>query len=288
MGWIGSNYTKEGKGVTKGGPEKNGFFLFFELLGRKFTNLLKLNMLYFVVSIPFLVLIFFVSRYVISFNELFSMKSLVNTQQAMQVDGLMRLTMVVLLWVFWGAGPVTAGFVYNLRNYAREEHTWMWSDFFEKTKENFKQGSLLFILDIFVFIGGLLSARFYLKMSLQSPVWMLPQVILFLVLLIYTLMHTYIYQLMVTFKLRFGQTLKNAFLMVIAKFPMNIILSFIVVAITCILVWISGSFWLLLVPFIYVSFCAFILHFYATHMIKRYFIDPYSDQDNIGSIFEEK
>ncbi len=288
MGWIGGNYIKEGKGVEKQEAEKHGFFKFFELFGRKFMNFLKLNMLYFVVSIPYLIFLFFISRYVIDFRELLGMSSFVNVKQTMQVDGLLRIVLVLLTWVFWGFGPLTAGFVYNLRNYAREEHTWMWSDFFEKAKENFKAGMIILLADVLVFVGGLMSMHFYLQMSLKSPIWMLPQVILFLVILIYTLMHTYLYQCMVTFDLPLSKLVKNAFLMTIAKFPMNIILALVVVALTMGLMWVTGVLWLIAVPFIYVSFCGFVLNFYATHMIKRYFIDPYADTSHVESLFEEK
>ena len=79
---------------------------------------------------------------------------------------------------------------------------------------------------------------------------MLPQVILFLVILIYTLMHTYLYQCMVTFDLPISKLVKNAFLMTIAKFPMNIILALVVVALTMGLMWVTGVLWLITVPFI--------------------------------------
>ena len=145
------------------------------------------------------------------------------------------------------------------------------------------------VMDLIVFAGGLLSMHFYLMQSIKSPIWMIPQVFLIVVLLLYTIMHTYMYQIMVTFKLSFSKLIKNALFMAIAKFPMNLVLSIIVIAITCVLMYTMAGMWLLLIPFIYVSFVGFILHYYAATMIKRNFIDPFEeDKEKTVSIFEEK
>ena len=134
MGFLGMGYTKDGKGVSKDDAEKNGFFMFFELFGRKFVKFLKLNMLYFAVSIPYLIILFFVSMKVVSFSEIFSMTETIKAQQALGLDALMRLTFITLVFVFWGAGPAAAGFAYTLRNYAREEHALIFLFFSQQIK----------------------------------------------------------------------------------------------------------------------------------------------------------
>ena len=68
MGLFGLGYTKEGKGVSKDAAEKKGFFLFFDLFGRKIGKFLKLNMLYFITSIPYLILMFLISTRVMNFK----------------------------------------------------------------------------------------------------------------------------------------------------------------------------------------------------------------------------
>ena len=52
MGLFGQNYNAEGPGVSKDAAEKRGFFAFFELYGRKFTSLVKVNLIYFVLILP--------------------------------------------------------------------------------------------------------------------------------------------------------------------------------------------------------------------------------------------
>ena len=61
MGLFSFNYAKPGPGVDKNAPKKKGFFLYFEIFRRKFFKLLQANMLYFLCSLPFLAIIFFLT-----------------------------------------------------------------------------------------------------------------------------------------------------------------------------------------------------------------------------------
>ena len=45
MGIFGGGYDKPGKGVDKNEPKKKGFFLFFDIVIRKFTKFLGANCL---------------------------------------------------------------------------------------------------------------------------------------------------------------------------------------------------------------------------------------------------
>ena len=51
-------YYKPGKGVEKDAPEKNAFFKFFELFGRKFWRFIEVNLIYVVVLLPILLAIY--------------------------------------------------------------------------------------------------------------------------------------------------------------------------------------------------------------------------------------
>ena len=46
------DYTKEGPGVSKNGPKKRPFVVFFEIYGRKFWNLISAGLWYLLVSLP--------------------------------------------------------------------------------------------------------------------------------------------------------------------------------------------------------------------------------------------
>ena len=52
------SYYKPGKGIEKDAPEKNAFFRFFEIFGRKFWRFIEVNFIYLVVLIPILLTIY--------------------------------------------------------------------------------------------------------------------------------------------------------------------------------------------------------------------------------------
>ncbi len=52
------SYYKPGKGVEKDAPEKNAFFRFFEIYGRKFWRFIQVNVIYLIVLLPILMTIY--------------------------------------------------------------------------------------------------------------------------------------------------------------------------------------------------------------------------------------
>lgn len=52
------SYYKPGKGVEKDAPQKNAFFRFFELFGRKFWRFIQVNFIFFLVLLPFLMTVY--------------------------------------------------------------------------------------------------------------------------------------------------------------------------------------------------------------------------------------
>ena len=46
------SYYKPGKGIEKDAPEKNAFFRFFEIYGRKFWRFIEVNAIYLLILLP--------------------------------------------------------------------------------------------------------------------------------------------------------------------------------------------------------------------------------------------
>ena len=103
MGFFNKNYDKPGKGVSKNAPQKRRFFLFWELIGRKFGKIIQVNLLFILFSIPIVTI-----------------------------------------------GPASAAYTYILRNFAREDHAFIWWDFIDTFKKNFKQSFVAGIIDILI------------------------------------------------------------------------------------------------------------------------------------------
>ncbi|MBR4172766.1 MAG: hypothetical protein IKR46_00140 [Clostridia bacterium] len=260
------NYDKEGPGVDKYAPKKKGIFLYFELFFRKFWLLIKANLLYFAVSLPVMAV-----YNIIIMNALTAF--LPTEYKGMEWQWSLILTAIVT--ILWGTGPVTAGYTYLLRNFAREEHIWLTSDFFEKSKECFKLGITVLLTDIAVMFLGINAASVYIAMikSGASFARFALGVLIFL-LIIHTFMHYYIYEFGVTFENRIRKTLKNAYIMAIATIPANLFLTLFVLIFTFFAFSPLAPFAIILLLFIlWISFMRFPIDFYTARLIKRRFID---------------
>ena len=58
MGLFKPNYLKPGKGISPDEPEKRSFFIYWEILKDKFSKILGLNIIYVLLSLPFIAIIF--------------------------------------------------------------------------------------------------------------------------------------------------------------------------------------------------------------------------------------
>ncbi len=169
-------------------------------------------------------------------------------------------------------GPAMAGFTYVLRNFAREEHAWIWSDLKEHAFKNFRQAFLISVIDIIAIIIGVINFQFYSQAALGTP-WLgyIKYLILFLGM-IFVIMHFYIYQILITFKLNLRQIYKNALIFTVIKLPQNILMFIVLLLLT------YGFYYyyligILITPFIVLSTLGFIINFYAMSAIKKYMLD---------------
>lgn len=266
------NFDKPGPGVDKDAPRKKGIFLYFELFFRKFWLLIKVNMLYFLVSLPVMAIYNFIFINTLS-NVL---------PDAMTAAWHYSVVFTVIITILWGSGPVTGGFVYLLRNSAREEHIWIFSDFFEKSKETFKIGIIMLVLDILVLLFGINALNVYIMLARQDMAIAKYAIIaMFVILMFYTFMHYYVYELGVTFENKTAKTFKNALIIGVATLPANLLLTAFVLFITLYLFTNLGLSWIavILISFIcWISFMRFPIDFYAARMIKRKFIPEQTEE----------
>lgn len=244
MGIFGGNYMKEGPGVDKNAPKKKGFFLFWDIVFRKFTKLMGTNMLHFVTSLLYLAFVYvFLSSFVISglgmesAIESTSKLAAADAESVAAVEQLLYFTLrsfiTVLIFNFFGSGPVSAPYAYIMRCYTRGDHAWIFSDGWDKFKENLKQSIPVLIIDIVVIILGMNAFSFYSAFSQQyigTAAGTFLDIIRYftmVIMILYMMMHIYIYQIMVTYKCTFGELLKSSAMMMLAKLPMNLLLTFI-------------------------------------------------------------
>ncbi len=297
MGLFQPNYNKPGRGVDENALQKRSFFRFWELYGRKYGKLMKANLLYALAIIPtfaiFLFLTGLITSPILSMDFIRGNIAAVAEQTAdmMQttpaelearlcviLDGVARVVLSYLFTTLWGMGPATAGVTYIWRNFARDEHAWVWSDFLDSFKVNFKQSLVVFLIDIVALVLFCFAIRVY---GTLSGVMSILHYLIWMIILIYTMMHFYLYPMMVTFELSLKDLYKNALIFALGKLPSNLL----VLAILCLVQLIPayfvalylGTYFMLFFVVIWIlesvillSFSGFLVNFNASYKMKRY------------------
>ncbi len=260
------DYTKPGPGVPENGPPKARIVVFFEIFTRKFWNLIKLNIMFFIFNIPALIaMLFIVPQYYL--NKTIS--------EDIFVDFILKFTVgaVFLCIPLITVGPAQAGFTYILRNYAREEHAFIWGDFKEHAMKNFKQGLIVSLIDLLVVILIGIDINIYMSLNNSNFLMTMATSFLFLAFVTYLIMHMYIYPMMVTFKLSIKQIFKNSLIFAVMGFIPNIlilVLCTVIIGVTLLILPVIG---LILFPFITMSLIGLITNFYIYPKLKKHIID---------------
>lgn len=183
-------------------------------------------------------------------------------------------------------GPATAGITKLLRNYAREEHAFIWGDFIETAKKNFKQAFLYATLDLVVTI--FLIFDFLAIGNIANRVMsILCMAAIFLALTVWSFMRFYIYNMMVTFRLTFKQLIKNAFIFCWVGFFRNLFTAIILLAVFIGVSMLNFPYQLLIYGTLFFSFGGFLVNFMVQPLIKKHMIDGF-DPETGERIEEEK
>lgn len=223
------------KDLERRDPNQPRMSIFFELLRRKFVNLMKVNLLYLLGAIPTIAIVMFVMSLFVNpvMNSMTTaIESILGVGAAdfsnkdfatyyVIIDAGLRLFLTLGFLIFFGMGPVSAGFNYIMRNYAREDYAWILSDMWDHGRKNFGQSLAVFVIDLIVFCLMIFAFVFYIN---QPGVIQVLGYTVFGAGLVFAMMHLYIYPMMVTFKLTVKQIYKNAFFLAFAEAPRNILL----------------------------------------------------------------
>ncbi|MEG2377058.1 MAG: hypothetical protein RSC43_01740 [Clostridia bacterium] len=261
--------------VTREERSKNAFFHFFELLTRKMFKLFALNIMYFICILP--ILCTAVTLLVASFHIPVAM-----VENTLFVNLLMRITMwipkplmialTVISVVFYG--PMTCGMSYVLRNFATEKHAWL-TDFFSRAMSNFKQGILIGLCDILVFV----SVTLYMLLDLRSIsgiemkyFYFFLKIAAIVISVFYIFMRHYLYTLAVTFELSIKDIFKNSYLFGVLGFGRNI-MTLVVIGMVVFAFTAAPYIDIFLMATFTFSLCGFIATYITYPVIKKYMLD---------------
>ncbi len=157
-------------------------------------------------------------------------------------NGILRLLLILFPCIAI-TGPFTAGLSYVTRNWARDEHAFIWTDFRDAVKANWKIPLLLSTitgaLPMLIYQGWIT----YGRMAGQNAILAVPQMLVVMVGALWALCVTYMHPLTVTYDLKAGAVLRNGFLLGIARLPFSVgirLLHCVPVLIAFIAVWFFG------------------------------------------------
>ena len=258
------NYSKEGPGVSRDAPKKKRFFLFFELYFRKFWKLCLVNIIYVLFCIPMVAAVF--ALYLIA-----STSTDFTTQPWFIPAAILSFVLAAVTF-----GPATAGATYVLRNFAREEHAYIWYHFWKAFKSNFRQASVMGVIDILVSCIAAYVIMFYAMSMGEGNSFVILLILSVIFLIIFTVMNYYVYLLMVTIELPFIHLIKNSFILSVLGIKYNVVVfifTFIIGALEVLFFPIT----LPVVLIIGVSTPMFITTFGVYPVVKKYCIDPVLD-----------
>ncbi len=254
-----NNYYFGKSGKSDYSPEdlpKNRWQQFWEILRIRFSGLVRLNLMYAVVWLPMLLVLLSVAS---GYTNITSMvpwalddttgqyyvdESLIGTPvMTLDTDGnevetgltyisqsdademshsMVTILLLLMVPCITITGPATAGVCYVTRNWARDEHAFIWSDFKDAVKANWKQSLVVSFITSLVPIVVYMCWQFYGDLS-ATNIWMgIPQVLVLMAGVIWALAVTYMHPLIVSYELRLRDVFRNAFLLAIARLPMSV------------------------------------------------------------------
>ena len=297
---------RDGKGVYEEENRNPTFLFFFKLLKRKFSQLLRLNLMMIVQLIPILLFVYlyiggaktptatsvlYPALYGISsISPSASFSALLDMQSIQMGIPIFHPAIVIVLICLAAILVVTFGWInvgstYVLRGLFRGDPVFIWSDFFYAIKRNFKQGFFMGIID-FVCIALLVGDFIFFFQRTGSYINDVMYFMIFALAIVYIIMRFYIYNMLITFNLSTFKIFKNALIFTVLGIKRNLVallsLTVLVILHAVIIVMflsIGISVPLVLPLFYAMALFGFISTYAAYPVIDRYMIAPYESEN---------
>lgn len=267
FGLIG-NYSKPGPGVSKDEPPKAAPIRFFEILWRKLSKLVQVNLIF---MIPFAICVFLMVLLFIAPVSHYAFQT--------------NLIGIVDLWVLYAVpaplmllGPFTSGIALITRNFVREEHAFVWSDFWDAVKANWKPALLNSVIVYVAYVALSFSMFFYSNQMETNWIFILPFGLCGLLAILMLFAQYYIPVMIVTFDLKLRHIYRNAFIFAVLGLFRNLLITLVIAALIVGTLYAPGPFifipMVLLVVFIF-AFIGHLTSFITYPVIESYLIKPY-------------
>lgn len=174
-------------------------------------------------------------------------------------------------------GPATAAMTYILKNYTMERPVFLWSDFLEAFKKNWKKSFVMGVIDVVVLFLTFTAYRFYSAQVESNNFFYVPLVLVLSIGFIALLASMYMFIMIPILDMKFRPMLKNALLLSIIGIKTNLITTVFVLLISLLMFFFFPFTILLIIP-LYFSTVWFIMTFNSFQYVEKYIINPYYEQ----------
>ena len=183
-------------------------------------------------------------------------------------------TLLIAIPLFAIASLGRPGMMYVLRNWARDEHSFMWQDYKEAVKTNWMQSLPLGLLNGLSFLLFFVAWTFYGEQANSNWIFAIPQGLMLVILIIWWMMNEVIYVMMVTYEMKLFTLIRNSVLMVIARLPIAFLILLGTVVFPFLLLFIPAPFNLLVLLLVYLligfAFIGFVQASFANSCFDKY------------------
>ncbi len=179
-------------------------------------------------------------------------------------------------------GPATAGMTKVVKNFSIQRHAYIWTDFFDSFKQNFKKSFFIGIIDIIAIAGMGTGIWLYpdLVEKTGDEKWYILLCMTITMAVIFIIANFYIYLMIVSTELSLKEIVKNAVFLTFIALKKNLVTVLIFAGITAVSVVLAIYYqiFLMLMAFVPASILAFIVAFNCYPIVQKYVINPYYEQ----------
>lgn len=281
-------YGKSGKGdYRKEDLPTNRWQLFWEMLRVRFSALIRLNLMYVVVWLPTMIVMMMgvmslLTGLTESADDATIAMTAVELFQSISMSTLLLLVPCITL-----TGVATPGVCYVTRNWARDEHAFIWSDFKDAIKANWKQSLVVSLITSLMPLIVYVCWQFYGQMAQNNAFLVVPQVLVLMIGVIWALSVTYFHPLIVTYQLKMRDVFRNGILLAIARLPMSVgmrLLHCLPVIIAVALAFFVNPLWCVMGIFLYYFIIGFSLSRFVTASFTNGVFDKFINSRIEGAV----
>ena len=214
-------YGKAGKAdFTPDQLPKNRVQLFFSMLRVRFSGLIGLNLLHILFSLPAIAWTI-INAMVLIYGSGVNLETgeITEAMSAGEMSGNIMFYLLIMIPCLMISSLGRMGLAMPLRNWARDDHSFVWSDFKDTVKANWKTALGIGFISGLSLLLTYVGFTYYSAMTARSILWIVPQVLIVVFCCIWWMATMLLYPMAVTYDMKFRVLIQNSIIMTLARLP---------------------------------------------------------------------